>query len=376
MRVLHINHEKTWRGGERQTVFAVQEQRCLNVDSWLACRTGAPLEKMANERGLPVISLPGGPFSTLFTLCRQLSKFDLVHCHSARAHSLVALACARRRKQVVVSRRVDFLPRRSWFNRFKYNRAAKVVCVSRYIADQMRNWGLRDEQLEVIYDAAGASESLCSKQQCRDQLSAKVRINPEHLLVGNIAAMVGHKDQATLLRAARVLVNERPDVAFVIIGAGELSDELVRLRGDLNLAGSVHFTGFIPEAEKLLPAFDVFAMSSCMEGLGSIVLDANLAGVPVAATAGGGLPEIVNDHETGLLVPVKDARALAGAILTLLSDFSLANRLARAAQTRTRNEFSPGQMAKQYLRLYEKLLTRASNHGAGESGESRPQPPG
>ena len=96
-----------------------------------------------------------------------------------------------------------------------------------------------------------------------------------------------------------------------------------------------------------------------MEGLGSIVLDASLAGVPVAATAGGGLPEIVNDGQTGLLAPVGDFNGLAEAILRLLSDSALANQLVSAAQRRTRTEFSPSRMAQKYVKIYHETLGRS-----------------
>src|SRR5207302_1216267 len=129
-----------------------------------------------------------------------------------------------------------------------------------------------------------------------------------------------------------------------------------QLRAELKLESVVHFTGFVPQAQRLLPAFDVFAMSSCMEGLGTIVLDAGMAGVPVAATAGGGLPEVVIDEQTGLLVPVGDAGALANAILRLLDERPLALRLANRAQARVRTEFSVEHMAQKYIDLYREVV--------------------
>ncbi len=197
-----------------------------------------------------------------------------------------------------------------------------------------------------------------TREDCLQELRTKVAVPRDKRIVGNIAALVPHKDHGTLVRAAKFVAAKRGDIAFVIIGEGELHADLLRLRAELGLESSVFFAGFIPEAQCLLPAFDVFAMSSCMEGLGTIVLDANQAGVPVVATAGGGLPETVNDNQTGLLVPVGDAEALANGILRLLSDDSLAARLARAAQARTRREFSPSDMARKYIEVYQEVLAR------------------
>ena len=115
--------------------------------------------------------------------------------------------------------------------------------------------------------------------------------------------------------------------------------------------------GFIPQAEEFLPAFDVFAMSSCMEGLGSIVLDAFAAGTPVAATAGGGIPETVGNEETGLLVPVGDHAGLAAAILRLLSEGPLVARIRAKALDRVKSEHSVERMTGDYLKLYRDFVS-------------------
>jgi len=355
MRVLHLNTEKTWRGGERQVLLTVIEQRRQGFDAHLACRCGAPLEAAARKENIPVISLPKFAPATLAAMLRAFRKFDLLHCHSARAHSLAALANLCCGRPVVVSRRVDFEPKKTWFNRFKYQRAAKVVCVSGFIADQMKNWGVLASRVAVVYDAVPGGDFL-PREKCLERLRERTGVTAGQRIIGNIAALVGHKDHATLLRAAKIVMAQRQDVAFVIVGEGALKGDLLRLRSEFGLTGAVHFTGFIPQAQRLLLGFDVFAMSSCMEGLGTIVLDAGLACVPVAATAGGGLPEAVLHEQTGLLAPVGDAAALAAALLRLLNDAPLADRLARAAQKRVAAEFSVANMATRYVEIYQSLL--------------------
>lgn len=353
-RVLHINSEKTWRGGERQTLLTVVEQRRAGMDSRLALRRGSPLEARAREAGVPFIVLPNAAPAMLLKLIRRAGEFDLLHCHTGRAHSLCALANLIRPKPLVVSRRVDFPPKDNGFTRFKYRRADQVICVSGHIASQMRAAHLAAERLAVIYDAA-PEENYPAKESCRAQLTARLKLPPGKRIVGNIAALVPHKDHATLLRAAQRVLAQRNDVVFVVIGEGELRESLLQLRAELGLEKDFYFAGFIPQAQRLLPAFDVFAMSSCMEGLGSIVLDAALAGVPVAATAGGGLPEIVSDNVTGRLVPVGDDAALAGAILQLLDEPATGARLVAAAQARVRAEFSVAAMAAKYEAVYAEV---------------------
>jgi len=359
MRILHVNNEKTWRGGERQTLLTAVEQRRLDLDSWIACRRASPLEKNAREAEVPVARLPVAAPAALAALVRLAGGFDVLHCHTGRAHSLAVLAGLTRRRPLVVSRRVDFLPARSWFNRFKYGRADRIVCVSRFIANQLQAWGVPSGQLEVIYVAV-PDEGWLTREEGLAALRAKAAIPPGKRIIGNIAALVPHKDHHTLLRAAKALLDRRDDAVWVVIGEGELRDELLHLRAELNLEPHVIFAGFIPQAQRLLRAFDVFAMSSNMEGLGTIVLDANLAGVPVAATAAGGLPETVQNLQTGLLVPVADAAGLADAVGQLLSDGALAGRLVAAAQARTRVEFAPAHMARKYVEIYEAVLGGAA----------------
>jgi glycosyltransferase involved in cell wall biosynthesis len=355
MRVLHVNTEKGWRGGERQTLLTALEQRRLGVDSQIACRKGTPLEQAAAAGGVPVIALSPGAPSALPALARAAADHDVLHCHTGKAHSLGALATVIRRRPLVVSRRVDFVPSRSWFNRWKYGRADRVICVSRAIAGIMRDWGLPEQNLPVVYEAVPGDDYL-PREQCLERLRALTGVKPGRRLIGNIAAMVPHKDQATLLRGAKIVCDRFADVSFVVLGDGELRENLLRLRGELGLAERVHLPGQVPQAQQLLPGFDVFAMSSNMEGLGTIVLDAGLAGVPVAVTAAGGLSEAVLDGQTGLLVPVGNHEALAAALVRLLEEPGLGSRLAAAARERVRENFSVRQMAQRTLDIYQEVM--------------------
>jgi glycosyltransferase involved in cell wall biosynthesis len=263
------------------------------------------------------------------------------------------LTSAWHRKPFLVTRRVDFLPGGGWFNRYKFRGAVRVVCISQFIADQLAAWGVPRERLSIIPSAVPMPAPHLFTPEHRTAARARLGVAPDVKLVGNIAAMVGHKDQATLLRAAKAVIKQRGDVRFVILGDGELRGPLLALRGKLDLVNEVLMPGFIPQAEDFLPAFDVFAMSSCMEGLGSIVLDAFAAGTPVAATAGGGIPESVRDEETGLLVPVGDHAGLATAILRLLGEEALVARVCANALDKVKREHSVDRMTSDYLKLYQ-----------------------
>lgn len=358
MRILHLNNEKTWRGGERQTLLlaaGLQEGGAISV---IGCRPGAPLQQKAQAGSVSTLPIPGNNFGAALTLAHVARDFDLVHCHTGRGHSLAAFTAGLHRTPLLVTRRVDFLPGSGWFNRYKFRKAARVVCISRFIADQLASWGVSKERLEVIPSTVPLPDEKLLTPEHREAVRARLGISSQTKLIGNIAALVGHKDHATLLRTAKVLAERRPDVRFVILGDGELKANLLSLRRELGLEDKVLMPGFVPQAEECLPAFDVFAMSSCMEGLGSIVLDAFAAGVPVVATAGGGLPELVRPGENGLLAPVGDAPALADAINCLLDNPALAKELSSKARQRVRSEYSVTRMVEQYQAVYERILGR------------------
>jgi len=358
MKILHLNNEKTWRGGERQTLLLAVGLKDRGIASAIACRPDGPLASAAQESGVPIYSIPANNFGAALALPRMARAFDLVHCHTGRGHSLAALTAPRHRKPIMVTRRVDFLPGRGWFNRYKFGKAARVVCISQFIADQLAGWGVPRDRLSVIRSAVPLPEPSLLTPEHRAAARARVGVAPDVKLVGNIAALVGHKDHATLLRAAKVLTDRRPDVRFVILGDGELKGSLLAQRRELGLEEKVLMPGFVPRAEEFLPAFDVFAMSSCMEGLGSIVLDAFAAGVPVVATAGGGLPELVRDGETGQVAPVRDAPALAAAIERLLDKPTLANQVGARARQWVEAECSVARMAERYRAVYQDVLVR------------------
>ena len=256
------------------------------------------------------------------------------------------------RKPIVATRRVMFEPKQSWFTRHKYLSVAKIACISQSIASQLARWGVPPAQLACVPDAVPLPENRPDRRVLRDRL----QLPDDRPIVGCIGALTAEKDHITLLHAARQLQAKNGRVRVVIIGDGPLEADLLQLRDELGLDQAVQFTGFIPEAETLLGAFDAFVLCSRAEGLGSIILDAFAAGVPVVATAVGGIPELVSDEATGLLIQVGDAAGLASALERLLSDSALRSRLTSAARALVEREFTVQRMAQRYVTLYEQLI--------------------
>ena len=178
----------------------------------------------------------------------------------------------------------------------------------------------------------------------------------DRALVGNVAHMSDSKGQRYLLDAVPRILSAHPGTTFAIVGEGERRAELEERARELGIAHRVRFTGFRTDVPSLLKAFDVFVMPSVREGLGTSVLDAMAAGCPVVGTEAGGMPEVIEHRETGLVVPVGDPVSLAAAVSSLLAHPEDARSMARSARARVEAEFSADAMVEGTLAVYRDLL--------------------
>lgn len=240
---------------------------------------------------------------------------DIVHAHDAHALRAVRWAIRwtyRRRKPpcVVVTRRVDFPLRRA----SAWMAADCVIAVSQAVKRVLESDGIPAGHIRVIPDGVDADEVRRAAAAPLD-IRARLGLAPGTPLAVNVAALVAHKDHATLIRAAALARGSRPDLHWAIAGQGHGRALLERLIRELDVTSCVHLLGYEEEANALIREADVLVMSSREEGLGSVVLQALALGTPVVATRAGGLPEIVSSD---WLVSVGDAPALAARVVAAL----------------------------------------------------------
>jgi glycosyltransferase involved in cell wall biosynthesis len=168
-----------------------------------------------------------------------------------------------------------------------------------------------------------------------------------------------HKGQRHLIEAAHLVVQAVPDARFVILGEGDLREHLERLVREHHLEKHVLLPGFRTDVIGCIKGFDVFAMSSVTEGLGTSLLDAMACSKPIVATTAGGMPEVVVDGETGVLVPPRDHHAMADAIIRLLADESLRAQMGTAGLRRVRERFSLERMIDGTVAVYARVAGKA-----------------
>jgi glycosyltransferase involved in cell wall biosynthesis len=337
LRVLMVDSERTWRGGQAQVLLLMRGLAEAGVDVHLAAPAGGAL--FARTEGTRVVRHGWEPDSVAagarLRAVMARGAFDLVHSHASRAHGWAALARigVRSRPIHVVSRRVDFAVGRSVWAVLKYRRGADAyIAISEGVRDVLVAGGIPSERVYLAH--SGIDLDKFKRMRDAGYLRDEFGVRDGERIVGSVAALAPHKAHADLLRAAAQVCARRPGVRFFLVGEGELRAELGRLAGELGIADAVVFTGFREDALELLSIFDVFVMSSYLEGLGTSIMDAQVLRVPVVATRAGGIPEIVEDGVSGLLVPPREPGLLADAILRMLNDDTLRDTCVRAAARR------------------------------------------
>lgn len=382
MKVLHLDTSREWRGGQQQVLYLTRGLEERGVVSVVATPQGSPLAQRLRRQDLPVIELPPGPIfapRTVRALQQVLAdrRWNVLHAHTAHAHTLGFL-CFRLppprpflRPSFVVSRRVDFVPARDPLTRLKYTTGEQtLVCVSEAIREILQHYGVAPQALRVVRSGvqlpgvAVPSDPLASdlvpdgRREERSDLRAELGVPGDGLLLGNIAQFVEHKGHVHLLAAMPEVRQGEPAAHLVLLGGGALEKDLRRQAERLQLGSCVTFAGHRPDAARYLPAMDLFVTSSVEEGLGTSILDAQAAGVPVVASRSGGIPEALHEGVTGLIVPAADPPGLARAVLTLLRDPERRARMGQAGRHWVEERFTADRMVDETLAVYREILGR------------------
>ena len=359
----HIDTEKGWRGGEQQMAYLMEglARRGHRVEAALQ-PDGDAFGRLA-AKGLSVHAIPmrgeADPIAVL-ALARRMSaaRADVVHCHTSHAHTLGVLASRLAgRPVVIVSRRVDFSIFRNSFlglNGIKYRAGVdRIVCVSDAVKGVLVRDGLLPDRLCVVRSAIDPRRVLDASPV---DVHARLGIDRKAKIVLAVGALVPHKGHRHLVEAMPALVGAVPDAHVVIAGDGPLREEISELSKALWVDRRLSMPGYVDDVAGWFHAVSVFAMPSLEEGLGTSVLDAMAAGVPVVASNAGGLPEMVRDGLDGLLVPPGDPTSLAKALARVLTDPAEHARLSEAARRRVAEEFHVDRMVEQTLEVYEEAL--------------------
>ena len=358
---LHIDTARTWRGGQNQVLVTVMGMRAAGHRAMLVAHADGELRRRADEGldFLPLAPRTEMDLSAAWRLSRAIKQLrpDIVHAHDPHAVAMAALALSMstqpKRARLVAARRVDFRLKGNALSRWKYDQVDRFICASEAIRKILLADGVAPARAVTVHEGIDLGHVAAAP---RLPIHEEFWLPHGSPIVGNVAALVAHKGQRHLIEAAALVVREVPDARFLIAGEGELRPTLEHLIKHLNLEKHVILAGFRPDVLSMHKAFDIFVMSSITEGLGTSLLDAMACARPIVATTAGGMPEVVQDGNTGILVPPRDDRALADGIIRLLKDAALRERMGAAGLALAQARFSAERMVADTVRVYEEIV--------------------
>jgi L-malate glycosyltransferase len=355
---LHVDTARTWRGGQNQVLVTVLGMRSAGHRAMLVAHPDGELRARAREglELLPLAPRTEMDLSAAWRLSRAIKALrpDIVHAHDPHAVAMSALALSMstqpKRAPLVASRRVDFRLKKNTLSRWKYDQVNRFICASDAIRRMLVTDGVDEARTVTVHEGIDVAHAAAATPA---PLHEELWLPHGSPIVGNVAALVPHKGQRHFIEAAALVVRQAPDARFVIAGEGELRESLEHQVKHLGLEKHVFLLGFRPDILAIHKALDIFVMSSVTEGLGTSVLDAMACGKPVIGTTAGGIPEVVSEGQTGLLVPPRDHHAMAEAITRLLKDDTLRARMGAAGLALANAKFSAERMVTDTLRVYD-----------------------
>lgn len=359
MKILHLEAGNHLYGGAVQVLLLVEGLMAKGIENLLVLPEGSEIVRVARERSIPFHTLPLAGEADLrfpyrFRKLVHLESPDLVHLHSRRGADILGGLGARwAGVPVVMTRRVDN-PEPNWVVGTKYRLFDRVVSISEAIRDVLEGQGIEPSLLRCVRSALDPEPF---SRPCPEQgLPEEWGIGPDDPVIGMAAQFIARKGHETLLDAVPIIRNRHPRARFILLGRGPLHGKVNRRVNEEGLEDAVILPGFRNDLPDLLPCMDLLVHPAGLEGLGIILLQAGAAGLPVVASAVGGIPEVVVDGETGTLVPPGDSDALAGAVNHLLSNPEQLHAMGAAARLRVYREFSVAGMVEGNLKVYRELL--------------------
>lgn len=359
MRILHSESSKGWGGQENRTLNELIGMRNLGHELAVVCQPGARLVERAREIGIPVYEVPmrgAADFPAILKLRHLMREggFDVVNTHSGRDTQLAGMAARSlggRRPRVVRTRHLA-LPITS---RFTYSILPDhVVTVSRFVGEYLASAGVPREKITAVPTGIDFSRYQAAPEG--GTLRTELNMPAEAVLIGTVAILRFKKGHGELLEAIPSVLERHPEAHFVFAGDGPMQADIQKRIAEAGLEGRVHLLGLRRDVVNVLQSLDLFVLPTHQEALGTAFIEAAAMGLPAIGTRVDGVPEVVAEGKTGLLVPAGDSASLARAIVSLLDDPDWRRAMGIAARRWVEEQFSREAMASGMDALYRRLL--------------------
>ncbi len=371
-RILYVITKATWGGAQRYVFDLAQAAKGAGHEVLVVAGTEGALTTRLMEAGIATNTIASmerdikllaelRSFATLLKIVRDFRP-TVVHGNSSKAGLLAAFAARLTGIPSIIFTAHGWAfneGRPAWqktiiafLHYATVLLAHRTICVSRALRQDADWMPLVGKRLFVIHNGV-TNVTFLPRNEARTRLAPTLaHAYPHAFWFGTIAELHPTKGLDTLIEAFAKVTQDLPNAVLVLIGEGQEWARLQKLVQIYDLADRVVLAGFIADASTYLKAFDAFVLPSRSEALGYALLEAGLASLPAIGTRVGGIPEVLEDDVSGMLVPAKDSAALATALTTLASDTELQNRLGTALHENVVSEFNTETMCDKTLALY------------------------
>lgn len=363
MRLLQITASNVWRGHEQQIVYYYDEFNNHIEHQVLLCTPNNRLSEIAAENNYNFHTLP---FKSEYDIkwMKKINniikedKIDVILIHNSTAHTLCVLSSLLYgwKTPMVFFRTLIKKVDTNFFRKWKYNYIGlkKIVCVSEAVKSVLLSAINDHSRLSIVGSATDLSEF--NNTIKRGKLHKELELPEETKIIANISAFVDFKDHITFVNTAEILSRKVSNCKFILIGKGELEEEIKSYVNSKGLENKILFLGFRKDISEIFPEFDVFLFTSKLEPTGGVLLEAYASKIPIVAARAGGIPEVIIDGETGLLCEKENPIEFANAVIKIISNNNLRNKLVENGFQHVSENFTKGIIAKKMLFELKEVL--------------------
>lgn len=368
-RILYVHGIDAIGGAERDLIALLKTLDRQKWEPHVVCPGTGPFRDQLHAIGVPTHALTLPPWrkpleflqrrSAVRRLGALVDQLDpaMIHVNDIWwvPHTVQAVAGHRATPVPIVAHvRQEIEPAK--VRRYGLDRAAAVIAISRQVEQSLIAGGVSASKVRTIY--SGIDLSVKQPPPDGPAIRQLLGIPNGAVLVGTVANLFPRKGYEVMLRALPTIVRVVPTAHYVIVGSDEsdYAARLKRLAQELKIADRVHIVGFQDPVQPFLASLDLYVHPALMEGFGIAVVEAMAMGKAVVATTTGGLPEVVGQGETGLLVPPGDAESLAATVVSLLEDRARREQMGRNGMARAQERFSLDASVMHMEQLYDEVL--------------------
>jgi len=376
IKILHVITHLPIGGAQDNTLYTVELLDKEKYDISLCCNLDGELVERAKKVeavklfDIPFLGREVSPyrdiraFLSLYKLFKE-EDFTIIHTHSSKAGLLARLAAVLNKTPIVIHT-IHGFAFNDFMNGLKKNffiylekLLAKwtdvLITVSNLNKKKIIDLNIAHEnKIKNIY--SGIDLSLFTNKR-NDEFRKELNLENDHLLLGSVGRLSNQKDPITMIEAFGIISKPFPNAHLALVGDGELKGKILEKIDQLKLNDRIHLTGNKNNPWSVYHSMDLFIMSSIYEGLGRSITEALSCGVPVVCTDVEGVPEIVRDKITGILVRPKDSNKLADAIIRTLNDMETAKKMAEEGRRFVNDNFDVNKMVNDIDSLYNTLLS-------------------